>query len=66
VKRADGKTARFAVLRRIEVPKDTFPTDRAYGALPDPGPRLITCGGSFDRATGHYLDNVIVFARLVD
>jgi hypothetical protein len=26
--------------------------------------RLITCGGSFDRTTGHYRDNVIVYARL--
>jgi hypothetical protein len=27
--------------------------------------RLITCGGSFDRATGHYRDNVIVYATMV-
>ena len=26
--------------------------------------RLITCGGSIDRESGHYLDNVIVFASL--
>jgi len=25
--------------------------------------RLITCGGGFDRSTGHYRDNVIVYAR---
>jgi hypothetical protein len=25
--------------------------------------RLITCGGSFDRSTGHYRDNVIVYAK---
>jgi hypothetical protein len=24
---------------------------------------LITCGGSFDRASGHYQGNVLVFAR---
>jgi hypothetical protein len=28
--------------------------------------RLITCGGSFDRATGHYRDNVIVDASLAE
>jgi len=27
--------------------------------------RLITCGGVFDSATGHYLNNVIVYAHLV-
>jgi hypothetical protein len=27
--------------------------------------RLITCGGTFDYATGHYLSNVIVYATLV-
>lgn len=26
---------------------------------------LITCDGPFDRATGHYTDNVIVWAALV-
>jgi hypothetical protein len=26
--------------------------------------RLVTCGGAFDRSTGHYTDNVIVFASL--
>jgi hypothetical protein len=24
--------------------------------------RLITCGGAFDRRSGHYLDNVVVYA----
>ena len=27
---------------------------------------LVTCGGPFDYATGHYVDNVIVWARQVD
>src|SRR5207237_1267711 len=29
-----------------------------------PGLRLITCGGAFNGATGHYVDNVVAFARL--
>ena len=28
--------------------------------------RLITCGGRYDRAKGGYLDNIVVFAMLVD
>jgi hypothetical protein len=27
--------------------------------------RIVTCGGTFDQATGHYLSNVIVFAIAV-
>ena len=26
--------------------------------------RLITCGGGFDRATGHYRDSLIVYVDL--
>jgi len=32
---------------------------------PDPELRLITCGGTFDPDTGHYLSNVIAYATLV-
>jgi hypothetical protein len=35
-----------------------------YGALPYSALRLITCTGTFDPQTGHYQDNLIVFARL--
>lgn len=44
-------------------PKDRFPTDRVYGELAGPGLRLVTCGGDFDRSSGHYDDNVVVFAE---
>jgi hypothetical protein len=33
-----------------------------YGPTPDPELRLITCGGTFDYATGHYLSNTIIYA----
>jgi hypothetical protein len=36
-----------------------------YGPVPTAQLRLITCGGTFDTATGHYLSNVIVFATLI-
>jgi sortase (surface protein transpeptidase) len=58
-----------AVTFRVEVvrsyPKASFPTRDVYGATPDPQLRLITCGGGFDRARGHYPDNVIVYAGRV-
>ena len=61
---ADGKTAAFVTDGLQRAAKTTFPTDAVYGKLSYPGLRLITCGGSFDQATGHYADNIIVYAPL--
>jgi sortase (surface protein transpeptidase) len=63
--RADGTVATFRVDRVEEHAKDDFPSDEVYGDIGSAGLRLITCGGSFDRKTGDYEDNVIVFASLV-
>ncbi|MBB2900735.1 pyruvate/2-oxoglutarate dehydrogenase complex dihydrolipoamide acyltransferase (E2) component [Kineococcus radiotolerans] len=59
---ADGRRRSFAVDGVEQHPKDAFPTAAVYGPAPGPVLRLITCGGSFDRAIGHYRDNVVVFA----
>ena len=64
VRRADGTLAVFAVTAVHTFLKSRFPTAEVYGAVPDAQLRLITCGGTFDPATGHYLSNVIVFATL--
>jgi len=45
--------------------KDRFPTEDVYGPVPDAELRLITCGGAFDAATGHYLSNIVVYATAV-
>jgi sortase (surface protein transpeptidase) len=63
VTRADATTVRFTVYAVREYAKSDFPTLTVYGNTPDPQLRLITCGGRFDRTTGHYLSNVVVFAR---
>jgi sortase (surface protein transpeptidase) len=60
--RADGTSARFVVRRVDEVAKDQFPTDEVYGDTAGPELRLITCGGTFDKAAHSYRDNVIVYA----
>jgi LPXTG-site transpeptidase (sortase) family protein len=65
VKRADGTTAEFRVTRIQTYPKDQFPTQTVYGPVPDAELRLITCGGAFDAATHHYLNNVVVYATEV-
>lgn len=66
VKRADGRVAVFRVDEVQRIDKHAFPTARVYGNLPHAGLRLITCGGAFDRRTGTYEDNVIVYATLTD
>jgi len=66
ISRADGTTVNFTVYAVREYSKGAFPTDTVYGNTSDPELRLITCGGRFDRATGHYLSNIVVFARGVE
>jgi sortase (surface protein transpeptidase) len=62
---SDGITANFVVDGLQKASKDNFPTQEVYGKIGYPGLRLITCGGVFDSATGHYDSNIIVYAHLV-
>jgi hypothetical protein len=64
VTRADGITAIFRVTGVREYDKDRFPADIIFGPAHYAALRLITCGGAFDTATGHYLSSVVVFASL--
>ncbi|GGS47029.1 class F sortase [Streptomyces cinerochromogenes] len=64
--RADGKVADFTVDDVRVLPRDGFDARQAYGPR-EPGRaelRLITCGGSFDRASRSYTANVVVSAYL--
>jgi hypothetical protein len=62
VRRADGTTVEFRVTAAQTYLKSYFPTAAVYGPTPDPELRLVTCGGTFDYATGHYLSNTIIYA----
>jgi len=62
--RRDGSRVRFRVQRVAHYRKAAFPTARVYGATRGPALRLITCSGTFDRASGHYLDNTVVYAAV--
>ncbi|MEF3120537.1 class F sortase [Kocuria flava] len=64
VDRADGTTAVFAVERAEQYTKDAFDTRAVYGNTEGPELRLITCDG-YDRLTGEFDDNYVVFATLV-
>jgi sortase (surface protein transpeptidase) len=62
IQRSDGTTVKFRVTAVHRYLKNHFPTQTVYGATPDVELRLITCGGAFDSATGHYLSNVVIYA----
>jgi sortase (surface protein transpeptidase) len=62
VERADGSHVRFRVQRSARYSKARFPTAEVYGPTRTPALRLVTCSGTFDRASGHYLDNTVVYA----
>jgi len=65
VTRADGSVAVFAVDSVLRIPKARFPSELVYGDTDHAALRLITCGGNFDSASGHYVDNTVVLASLV-
>ena len=64
VERADGARLRFVVEQARSFPKATLPTAGVFGPAPWAALRLVTCGGTFDRARGSYRDNLVVFAHL--
>ncbi len=66
VTRADRTVAEFSVEAVEVVPKDHFDATRVYGsdAADRPELRLITCGGTFDKAAQTYSANVVVYAAL--
>jgi len=61
VRSADGRTRRYRVTSVRRVGKNRLPASifRRTGAK---RLVLVTCGGPFDRRTGHYRDNVVVTA----
>ncbi|OLT01880.1 hypothetical protein BJF90_30555 [Pseudonocardia sp. CNS-004] len=65
VDQAGGNRLRFVVESVESFSKVEFPGQRVY--LADDGIRLnlVTCGGAFDEKTGHYVDNIVAFTRLV-
>jgi sortase (surface protein transpeptidase) len=64
VRRAGGTTSAFTIETVERQPKSALPVGRIWNRTTEPVLRLITCGGSFDAASGHYRDNVIVYAKL--
>lgn len=65
INRQDGNTARFVIEKIGQFPQSNFPSATVYGHTDRAELRLITCGGEFNRLTGQYSDNIVVFASLV-
>lgn len=65
VQDADGRIHAYRVTEAADYPKAAFPTARVFGATARDELRLITCGGVFDRDSGHYVDNRVVYAERV-
>jgi hypothetical protein len=61
----DRQIAVFKVYAIALYPKASFPTTLVYGYTRSPTLRLITCGGTFDPSTHHYLGNIVVFASYI-
>ncbi|MFD6427086.1 class F sortase [Streptomyces sp. NPDC060198] len=66
VTRADGTVAEFTVDDVQVVTRERFDAQKAYGPRQDGRAelRLITCGGTYDRAARTYSANVVVSAYL--
>jgi hypothetical protein len=65
VDRGDGTTASFIVTNIASYAKNKFPTELVYGNLNYAGLRLITCGGNFDIRLHQYVNDLVVFATLI-
>jgi Sortase domain len=65
VKLADGDVAHFVVVRVVQYSKTAFPDRLVFGSHGTQSLQLVTCGGTFDHATGHYESNIVVFSRYV-
>lgn len=65
VTRQDGSTAVFAVYKSELYPKNDFPTKAVYQPTDGAELRLITCDG-FSESTGEFVDNLVIYAKLVD
>lgn len=58
----DGTEVAFTVSGTTRYPRDALPVDEVFTGDGSPQLTLVTCGGDFDRAAGHYSHNTVVSA----
>lgn len=64
IRRADGTKATFRVAEATLYPRRSFPSSSVYRQHGRATLTLVTCGGTYDAATGQYTDNLVVTAYL--
>jgi hypothetical protein len=62
---SDGVIATFEVTSVVQYEKSAFPDQKVYGSNGSSELQLVTCGGTFDPQTGHYLSNIVVYSSFV-
>lgn len=62
---ADGAVTNFAVTSVVMYSKAQFPAREVYQSHGSSALQLVTCGGTFDTQTGHYLSNIVVYTSFV-
>jgi hypothetical protein len=63
VTREDGVVVAYEVTAVESYAKERLPYEDVFGVEATPALRLITCGGEFDRESGGYTENLVVFAE---
>jgi sortase (surface protein transpeptidase) len=59
-----GDRVTFLAASSTQTPKDALPIDDIWPLTRQRMLTLVTCGGIFDRSSGHYRDNIIVYTTL--
>ena len=59
---AGGRAYRYRVAAVRAYAKDTLSASAIFGQQVSSRLVIVSCGGPFDTATGHYLDNIVAYA----
>jgi sortase (surface protein transpeptidase) len=62
---ASGDCAVFQVDSSETILKTKLPTEKIWNHTDQAEIRLVTCGGTYNSKTGHFLSNVIVYGHLI-
>ncbi|MDQ1718340.1 MAG: hypothetical protein QOE89_2293 [Pseudonocardiales bacterium] len=62
VTNSTGESSSYQVVARRRYAKTVLPATEIFSQAVSPRLVLVTCGGAFDRDTGSYLDNVVIYA----
>ena len=59
---AAGRAYRYRVVALRAYDKSSLPVEAVFGQRVTARLVIVSCGGPFDAATGHYLDNIVAYA----